>query len=77
MVIQGSTVEERRQARAAAGRKRQVTFHASRVRAASNGRERLVYACAYAQAVGANLDDAGRTDLARAIAALVDERRPS
>lgn len=69
--------EERRAARLKRSRERQTAFHAARVTAATNGRQRLDAACCYATAVGRDLDEAGRTDLARAIAALVDERRPA
>jgi hypothetical protein len=75
-MVKGSTVEERRAAREKLSRRRQVQFHAGRVREAGNGRERLVRALNYAQAVGKDLDDAGRTELARAIASVVDGRRP-
>lgn len=75
-MVKGSTFEERQAQRVKRHRQRGVRFHAARVREATNGRDRLAAACYYAQAVGKDLDDAGRTELAREIVAVVERRRP-
>lgn len=71
--IRGKTPEARKEARLKLRNERRVAFHAARIRAARNGRERLEAALNYAFAVGAHLDDHGRTKLARKICALSDE----
>jgi hypothetical protein len=74
MPVRGSTVEERRIARATERVKRRVKFYAGRIRQARTGREQLAHACDFAKAVGDELDDRGRRELARLIAGLADER---
>lgn len=74
VAVRGSTVEERRTARRELTRTRRLAYFVKEIRNARNGREQLVHACRFAQAVGDDMDDERRRGLAKAIAELVDER---
>jgi hypothetical protein len=53
-----------------------LAFFTDKIRTAVNGRQRLQQACYYVQAVGDEIDEQGRNDLARAVAEMADRRNP-
>ncbi len=65
------TPEERRAAKRAATRKNREAYFFKEVRDARNGRERVQHVCRFAKAVGDDLDDERRTELARELAEVV------
>ena len=71
------TPEQRKAARAAARRRRQTTFHHQRVSAARSGRAALDAACDYLRAVAGGLDDTARRQIADAVIALANGRKPT
>lgn len=75
MAVRGSTPEERKVARAKVRRERRIKFYRDLITAtpANKTRLRLAYACDFLRAVGDELGDEGRTDLARKVAALAEE----
>ncbi len=74
--VRGTTAEERAEARRLRRGWRRLDYFTRQIRDATTGRQRLQQACAYAKAVGDELDDQGRTNLAREIAELADRRNP-
>jgi hypothetical protein len=74
MGVTGPTKAERDAARQQVRRERRITFYRNRIRDARSSRERLAQACDFAKAVGDDLDDTGRDQLAGLIAKLADER---
>lgn len=74
MAVRGATAEERRQARTERTRKNRLQFFVDAIRDAATGRQRLQQACQFAKAVGDDLDDAARTEMAREIAEIADRR---
>jgi hypothetical protein len=69
------TPQQRAQQRATSRAQRRTTFHASRIRAAHTGAQRVDAATAYAKAASRRLGDVEQTELARAIVALTDQAR--
>lgn len=70
------TREQRQQAQQLRTRRKRAAEFAVRIRTATTGRALLWHACNFALAVGRDLTDTGRRELARQIVALVDERNP-
>lgn len=74
MSVRGTTAEERQAARAGRTAARRLRFFVDEIKAARTGRQRLQQACQFAKAVGDDLDDEGRTLMAREIAEIADRR---
>ncbi len=74
--VRGSTAEERSAARRLVRGQRRLVFFTKEIKNAANGRQRLQQACQFAKAVGDELDEAGRNELARAVAEIADRRNP-
>lgn len=74
--VRGTTPEERAAARQLRRGQRRLKFFTEEIRKAANGRQRLQQACQYAKAVGDELDEPGRNELAQEIAELADRRNP-
>lgn len=68
------TPEERRQEKQKRALANQAEMHAVRARTAATGWQLLIHACGYAKAVGKDLNDQGRRDLARELAQIVERR---
>lgn len=74
MVVRGATPAERADSRAQNTRARRQAFYVQRIGVeAQTPRQMLTFACDFAKAVGDDLDDSGRRELARAIALLAEE----
>ncbi len=74
--VRGTTAEDRAAARQLVRGQRRLKFFTEEIRKAANGRERLQQACQFAKAVGDELDEHGRNELARAVAEIADRRNP-
>lgn len=74
MAVRGATPELRAQARRKMRVQRRNAFFTDLIIQAVTARQKLARAVDYAKAVGDDLDDAGRLELAKAITKLVDER---
>ncbi|GGN39334.1 hypothetical protein GCM10010109_67140 [Actinoplanes campanulatus] len=74
--VRGTTAEERSAARRTRRGQRRLAFFTEEIRKAANGRQRLQQACQFAKAVGDELDEHGRNELAKAIAEIADRRNP-
>lgn len=74
--VRGGSAAERAAARRLVRGQRRLAFFTAKIRDAVDGRERLQQACAYVKAVGAELDERGKTALARAVAEVADRRNP-
>jgi hypothetical protein len=72
--VRGATPEQREQARTEIRAQRRDTFYRNLIAKAKTPRQKLAIATDYAKAVGDELDDNGRLDLARAITKATDER---
>ena len=77
MAVRGATAEERVQARKQRTRRNRLQFFVDAIRDATTGRQRLQQACQFAKAVGDDLDDRARTEMAREIAEIADRRNRS
>lgn len=75
--IKGATKAERALARTAVTRQRRAAEFKNRIRSAGSAKDVLWHATAYARAVGDDLTEQGKRDLAQAIVALADERNQS
>jgi hypothetical protein len=74
LAVKGKTLQERVEARAKRRTERRNTFYRGLMAKAQTPRQKLAIATDYAKAVGDELDDTGRLDLARAITKAADER---
>lgn len=74
MAVRGQTAEERQAARAARTAHNRLQYFIDAIRDATTGRQRLQQACQFVKAVGDDLDDTARTEMAREIAEIADRR---
>ena len=74
MAVRGATPEIRAEKRRKNQLERRNKFFTDRIVEAPTARQKLSIACDYAKAVGDDLDETGRLNLAKAIAGLADER---
>ena len=76
MSARNATPELREASRRLRRGQRRLTFFAAKIRDAADGRRRLQEACAYVKAVGDELDERGKNELAKAVAEVADGRNP-
>jgi hypothetical protein len=74
--VRGATAEARAAARRVVRGQRRLTFFKDEIRKAPDGKGRLQQACQFAKAVGGDLDESGRNEMARQIAEVADRWNP-
>ncbi len=72
--VKGATAEERAAARKVRTSQRRLTHFIDAIKEAKTGRQRLQQACQFAKAVGDDLDEQGRIEMAREVAEIADRR---